>query len=126
MNPQDLLYSPSHEWIRVTDGVGTIGITDFAQGQLGDVVYIELPKEGESLTAGKVFGTIESVKAVSELFSPVTGKVLETNFDLSRAPEILNADPYGAGWLLKVQLDNPDETASLLSASRYEETIARK
>lgn len=126
MNPQDILYSPSHEWIRVTDNVGTIGITDFAQSQLGDVVYIELPKEGDQLTAGQVFGTVESVKAVSELFSPVSGKVIETNFDLARAPEILNADPYGAGWLLKVQLDNPGETANLMSASRYEETISKK
>jgi glycine cleavage system H protein len=126
MNPQDLLYTENHEWIRVAGDIGTVGITDYAQSQLGDVVYLELPSVGDELTAGQVLGTVESVKAVSEIFCPVSGRVLETNFDLSRAPEILNADPYGNGWLLRIQLVNPSETTKLMSASRYEEFITHK
>jgi glycine cleavage system H protein len=125
-NPPDLLYTENHEWLRVEGDVGTMGITDYAQSQLGDVVYVEVPAAGGQLTAGKAMGTVESVKAVSEIFSPASGQVLETNFDLARAPEILNADPYGNGWLLKMRLADPSETAKLMSADRYEGFISHK
>jgi glycine cleavage system H protein len=126
MNPQDLLYTDKHEWIRVEGDTGIVGITDFAQAQLGDVVYLELPPAGTAVKAGEPMGTVESVKAVSEIFSPMSGQVIETNFDLSRAPEILNADPYGNGWLLKMRLSDPAEAARLMSAGRYDEYISRK
>src|SRR5687768_13064537 len=124
MSPEDLLYTEKHEWIRLTGDVGTVGITDYAQSQLGDVVYVELPAVGANLKAGETLGTVESVKAVSEIFSPVSGQVLETNFDVGRAPEILNADPYKNGWLVKLHVDDPSETAQLMSATQYEKYIA--
>jgi glycine cleavage system H protein len=125
MSPEDLLYTEKHEWIRLTGDVGTVGITDYAQSQLGDVVYVELPAVGANLKAGETLGTVESVKAVSEIFSPVSGQVLETNFDVGRAPEILNADPYKNGWLVKLHVDDPSETAQLMSATQYEQYIAK-
>jgi glycine cleavage system H protein len=125
MSPEDLLYTEKHEWIRLTGDVGTVGITDYAQSQLGDVVYVELPAVGANLKAGETLGTVESVKAVSEIFSPVSGQVLETNFDVGRAPEILNADPYKNGWLVKLHVDDPSETAQLMSATQYEKYIAK-
>ena len=125
MSPEDLLYTQKHEWIRIAGDVGTVGITDHAQAQLGDVVYVELPAVGADLKASEPLGTVESVKAVSEIFSPVSGQVLETNFDVGRAPEILNADPYGNGWLIKLHLTDPAEAATLMSAAQYEKYIAQ-
>ena len=124
MNPADLLYTKEHEWLRVAGDVGTVGITDHAQSELGDVVYVELPKTGAQFSAGQVFGTVESVKAVSELFMPVSGEVIETNEHAGNAPEILNAEPYGNGWLIRVRLGNPAETSALMSAEAYDKYIA--
>lgn len=116
----DLRYTKDHEWIRVEGGTGRIGITDHAQQQLGDVVFVELPKVGASVTAGSRFGTVESVKAVSELLSPVTGKVTAVNEDLQKKPETLNSDPYGAAWMIEVQVANPAEVAALMTAEQYD------
>jgi glycine cleavage system H protein len=119
MNPDELLYTREHEWLRIEEGVATIGITSHAQEELGDVVYVELPSPGESIEAGSSFGTVESVKAVSELFTPVSGEVLRVNDDLADAPELVNNDPYGRGWMIAVRFpEAPDETA-LMSAEEY-------
>lgn len=122
--PTDLKYTKEHEWIRVEGDTGTIGITDFAQQQLGDVVYVELPEVGSTMTAGQVFGTIESVKAVSELFAPVTGEVLATNGDMKDRPDHVNSKPHES-WMVKVKLTNPGEAASLMDAAAYEALIAK-
>ena len=122
--PADLKYTKEHEWIRVDGNTGTIGITDFAQQQLGDVVYVELPDVGATLTAGQVFGTIESVKAVSELFSPVSGEVTETNGSLKDRPDAVNSKPHET-WMVKVKLANPGEVASLIDATAYEALIQK-
>ena len=122
--PADLKYTKEHEWVRVDGGTGTVGITDFAQQQLGDVVYVELPDKGATIKQGAVFGTIESVKAVSELFAPVSGEVVETNSDLKDRPDHVNSKPHET-WLVKVKLTNPGETASLLDAAAYEALIAK-
>ena len=119
--PEDLHYSKDHEWIRVEGDVGTIGITDHAQNSLGDVVYVELPKAGESFSAHEPFGSVESVKAVSEIFSPVGGEVVEVNEALQDEPERVNTDPYGEGWMIRVRMTNPGEVDSLLSAAEYED-----
>ena len=116
----DLRYTKDHEWVRVEGGAGRIGITDHAQQQLGDVVFVELPKAGSSVAAGSRFGTVESVKAVSELFSPVTGKVTTVNDALQKKPETVNSDPYGAAWMIEVQLANPAEVDALMTADQYE------
>ena len=116
----DLRYTKDHEWVRLTAGVGRIGITDHAQQQLGDVVFVELPKVGVAVTAGERFGTVESVKAVSELFCPVSGKVTATNDDLQKKPETVNSDPYGAAWMIEVQLSNPAEVEGLMTADQYD------
>ena len=121
--PEGLYYSKDHEWLRVEGDTGTVGITDHAQNSLGDVVYVELPKAGESFAAHDTFGSVESVKAVSELFLPVAGEVTEVNESLSDEPEKVNSDPYGAGWMLRVRLSNPGEVDSLLSAAEYEDYI---
>jgi glycine cleavage system H protein len=126
MYPGDYRYTKDHEWIKVDSSIGTIGITDYAQRELGDVVFVELPKVGERVAAGKSFGTVESVKAVSDLFSPVSGEVKEINALLSDAPEKINQDPHGAAWLIRVQLANPQEAASLMDAAAYEAYIAEK
>ena len=123
MNPQDLLYSKEHEWIRIAGDVGTVGITDHAQQELGDVIYVELPEPGARLEAGKTFGTIESVKAVSELFSPVSGEISEVNKNLAAAPESVNGDPYGKGWLVKIRMDKSPATG-LMSAEQYTQYTA--
>ena len=117
--PTDLKYTKDHEWIRLEGGTGTVGITDFAQQQLGDVVYIELPDVGAQLTAGSVFGTIESVKAVSELFAPVAGEVVEVNTALKDKPEDVNTKPHDA-WMIKLRLSNPADLNSLLDATAYQ------
>jgi glycine cleavage system H protein len=122
--PTDLKYTKEHEWVRVEGTTGIVGITDFAQQQLGDVVYVELPDKGASVKQGAVFGTIESVKAVSELFAPVSGEVIETNSDLKDRPDHVNSKPHET-WLVKVKLTNPGETASLLDAAAYEALIAK-
>lgn len=122
--PADLKYTKEHEWIRVDGATGAIGITDFAQQQLGDVVYVELPDIGATITAGQVFGTIESVKAVSELFAPVTGEVVETNASLKDRPDHVNSQPHET-WMVKVKLANPGEIASLMDAAAYERLIQK-
>jgi glycine cleavage system H protein len=116
----DLRYTKDHEWVRLTDGTGRIGITDHAQQQLGDVVFVELPKVGDAVTSGGRFGTVESVKAVSELFSPVTGKVTAVNDELQKKPESVNADPYGSAWMIEVQVKDPAEVAALMSGEEYD------
>ena len=121
--PEGLYYSKDHEWLRVEGETGTVGITDHAQNSLGDVVYVELPKPGESFAAHGTFGSVESVKAVSELFLPVAGEVTEVNESLTDEPEKVNNDPYGEGWMLRVRLSNRGEVDSLLSAAEYEDYI---
>ncbi len=121
--PEGLYYSKDHEWLKVEGETGTVGITDHAQNSLGDVVYVELPKAGETFSAHDTFGSVESVKAVSELFLPVAGEVTEVNESLTDEPERVNSDPYGAGWMLRVRLSNPGEVDSLLSAAEYEDYI---
>jgi glycine cleavage system H protein len=126
MYPQEFLYTKEHEWIRVDEEVGTVGITDFAQKELGDVVFVELPKVGDHVTAGESFGTVESVKAVSELFAPVDGEVIGVNPKLQSSPEMLNADPHGEAWLIRIHLADRRDTEKLLSADEYETYIAEK
>ena len=120
MYPADLKYTRDHEWIRVSDGEGRVGITDYAQKQLGDVVYVELPEVGASLTQGQAFGTIESVKAASELFAPVSGVVTAVNADLKDQPERVNTDPHGT-WMIAVRLNDPGELSGLLDSDGYAE-----
>jgi glycine cleavage system H protein len=122
MYPTSLKYTKDHEWISVENGVGKVGITDFAQVQLGDVVYVELPDVGASLTAGQSFGTIESVKAVSELFAPVSGEVVEVNAALKDKPELVNSAPHDT-WMVAIKLANPSEAGELLDATAYEALV---
>jgi glycine cleavage system H protein len=119
--PEELQYSKDHEWLRVEGGTGTIGITDHAQNSLGDVVYVELPKVGETFEAHEAFGSVESVKAVSEIFMPVSGEVIAVNESLQDEPEKVNTDPYGDAWMVRVRLANSGEIDSLLSAAEYED-----
>jgi glycine cleavage system H protein len=119
--PEDLHYSKDHEWVRVTGDTATIGITDYAQNSLGDVVYVELPKSGEEFAANEPFGSVESVKAVSEVFGPISGTVTEANESLNDEPEKVNNDPYGEGWMIKVRMSNSGEVDSLLTAAEYED-----
>src|SRR5690625_66937 len=120
--PEDLKYTKEHEWIRDNgDGTITIGITDFAQSELGDIVFVELEPEGTELEAGDVFGTVEAVKTVSELFSPVTGEVLELNEELEDDPELVNTDPYGEGWMVKLSCSDSSQLETLLSAEEYQQ-----
>ena len=121
--PQDLQYSEQHEWLSLDSDVGTVGITDYAQSQLGDVVFVELPEVGEILQAGQSFGTVEAVKAVEELYSPVSGEVVEINETLEDNPEQVNLDPYTGGWMIKVRLESRAELEQLSSAAEYEEYI---
>src|SRR5438105_7105683 len=123
MTPEDSRYPKSHEYIHVEGAVGTIGITDYAQKELGDVVFVELPTVGSQLEAADELGSIESVKAVSELFAPVTGEVVEVNEALKEKPELVNTDPYGDGWMIKVKLADPSEFDELMSAEEYEEFV---
>ena len=121
--PEGLYYSKDHEWLRVEGETGTVGITDHAQHSLGDVVYVELPKAGETFAAHDTFGSVESVKAVSELFLPIAGEVTEVNESLTDEPEKVNTDPYGDGWMLRVRLSNRGEVDGLLNAAEYEDYI---
>jgi glycine cleavage system H protein len=123
--PKDYKYTKEHEWIKVDGGTGTVGITDHAQNSLGDIVFVDLPKVGADVTAGKSFGTVESVKAVSELYSPVTGNVTAINEELATAPEKINSDAHSA-WMIKVKLANPADLNSLLSAEDYEKFVAEE
>ena len=124
MNPDDLLYTKEHEWIRVEGDTGFVGITNHAQEQLGDVVYVELPKIGDSFDSNEAFGTVESVKSVSELFLPLSGEITEINEELENAPESVNDDCYGQGWMVRISITNPSETNDLLSPEAYRELIA--
>jgi len=117
--PANLLYTKDHEWIRVEGNTGFIGVTDFAQGELGDIVFIEIETVGESLGIEEVFGTIEAVKTVSDLFMPVSGEILELNPALEETPDVVNNDPYGKGWMVKIKITNPSETGSLLTSEQY-------
>ncbi len=126
MYPSDFRYTKEHEWIKVSGDTGTIGITDYAQHELGDVVFAELPAAGSKGTAGQVFGTIESVKAVSEIYAPVSGEVIEANGALSGTPEIINSDPHGAAWLIKIKLANPADVAGLMDAAAYQAFVSEK
>jgi len=126
MYPSDYRYTKEHEWIKVSGSTGTIGITDYAQHELGDVVFVELPAVGAKIKAGQVFGTVESVKAVSEIFAPVSGEVTEANTALSDTPETLNTDPHGAAWLIKIKLTNPAEASGLMDAASYQAFISEK
>jgi glycine cleavage system H protein len=126
MYPSDYRYTKEHEWVKVSGDTGTIGITDYAQHELGDVVFVELPEKGAQLKAGAVFGTVESVKAVSEIFAPVSGEVTETNAALSGSPETVNSDPHSSGWLIKVKLANPSEVSGLMDAAAYQAFVKEK
>jgi glycine cleavage system H protein len=126
MYPADLQYTKQHEWVRRSGDTGVVGITDYAQKQLGDIVYVDLPRIGASLEQGKVMGSVESVKAVSDIYAPISGQVIEINDALATAPEELNKSPHGEGWLIKVQLSNPDEIGALLSAADYEKYVAEE
>ncbi len=123
-NPTNLLYTKEHEWVKIEGEVATIGITDYAQGQLGDIVYVELPAVGATTTQMQPFGTVEAVKAVSDLFAPLSGTVLEVNPALAEKPELINQDCYGEGWMIKLKISNPGERQALLAASDYEKLIA--
>lgn len=122
-HPSDRKYSKEHEWVVVEGDVATIGITDFAQDQLGEVVYVELPGEGDSLTAGETFGEIESVKSVSELYAPISGEIVEVNASLGDTPETVNNDAHGDGWMIKVKVEDAGEVDGLLTAEEYDEFI---
>ncbi len=121
--PDNLKYTKDHEWLKVDGDEAYIGITDFAQGELGDIVFVEIETEGEELAKEEVFGTIEAVKTVSDLYMPVSGEVLEVNSKLEDTPEIINQDPYGDGWLIKIKMGNTSELDSLLDAAAYKEQI---
>ena len=123
MTPEDNRYAKSHEYVHVEGDVGTIGITDYAQKELGDVVFVELPQVGSQLEAGDELGSIESVKAVSELFAPVSGEVVEVNEVLTEKPELVNTDPYGDGWMIKIRLSDATEMDELMNAEEYEEYV---
>ena len=123
--PEDLMYTKDHEWIRVEGVVAYVGITDYAQSELGEIVYVDITTEGETVAKEEVFGTIEAVKTVSDLFMPASGEVLEVNAELEDAPELVNQEPYGKGWLIKVSVADAAELDSLLSAEEYQQLIAK-
>ncbi|MFN2251325.1 MAG: glycine cleavage system protein GcvH [Anaerolineae bacterium] len=123
--PRDLKYTEDHEWLRDEDGLARVGITEFAQDQLGDVVFVELPGVGDGVTAGEAFGVVESVKAASDLLCPITGTVTEINEKLDDDPELVNSDPYGDGWMIVIEPSSPDELDSLMGPVQYVEMIAR-
>jgi len=121
--PADFRYTKEHEWVQVEGNVAKIGITDHAQHELGDIVYVDLPKVGSAAEAGKTFGSVESVKAVSDIYSPVSGEIVEVNDTLSSAPETLNSDPHGAAWLIKVRMTTQDEIKQLMTAGDYQQYV---
>ncbi len=126
MNPKNLKYHKEHDWARIEGDVATLGVTDYAQESLGDIVYIELPEVGAEVSAGTSYAEIESVKAVSDVFAPVSGTVIEANDEVVDAPELINESPYEDGWLIKVKLSDPSEADELMSAEDYEETLAEQ
>ena len=121
--PSDLLYSNDHEWVKLEEDIATIGITDFAQQELGDIVYIEIETVGDNLQKEQVFGTVEAVKTVSDLFMPISGEVLEFNTALEDTPETVNNEPYESGWIIKIKIENPSQLKHLLSAEQYKQLI---
>ena len=125
MYPAELKYSKEHEWLKANEGTAIVGITAHAQNELGDIVYVELPKVGAKLKAMQQFGVVESVKTVSTLYSPVAGEVIEVNSALSSKPEVVNNEPYGQGWMIKLKMDNPSDAGKLLSSSDYEKFIKK-
>lgn len=123
--PENLKYTKDHEWVSIDGNVGTVGITDHAQGELGDVIFVELPSVGKAVKQHESFGTIEAVKAVSDLYAPVSGSVAEVNGDLTSTAELVNKDPYGKGWMVKIKLSKPEEVSGLLSASAYKALVGK-
>jgi len=121
--PEELKYTKDHEWISIDGEIATVGITDFAQRELGDIVYVEVETVGENLEADEVFGTVEAVKTVSDLFLPVSGEIIEFNEDLEDSPEDVNTEPYSKGWMIKMKVSNPDDLAQLLDSNQYKELI---
>ena len=121
--PEELKYTKDHEWISINGDIATVGITDFAQRELGDIVYVEVETVGETLDADEVFGTVEAVKTVSDLFLPVSGEIIEFNEDLEDTPEDVNAEPYSKGWMIKMKISNPDDLNQLLDSNQYRELI---
>jgi glycine cleavage system H protein len=121
--PADLLYTKDHEWLRIEGDFGFVGVTDFAQGELGDIVFIEIETMGETLKKEEVFGTIEAVKTVSDMFMPVGGEIVEVNPALEESPDVVNKDPYGKGWMIKIKIADTSETKNLLSAEKYQELL---
>lgn len=121
--PENLKYTKDHEWIRVEGNIAIVGITDFAQGELGDIVYVEIETVGEEVAREEVFGTVEAVKTVSDLFMPVTGKIIAKNEGIDANPEVVNKDPYGEGWMIKIEMSDPSEVNSLLDAAAYKTII---
>jgi glycine cleavage system H protein len=124
--PEDLKYSKEHEWVLVEGNVATVGITDYAQDQLGDIVFVELPAVGDKVSKEDAFGVVESVKAVSDIYAPVSGKVVEVNDDLPENPEMLNEDAYGDGWIIKIEMNDLEELQDLMTAAEYEEYVAEE
>ena len=122
--PENLRYTKDHEWISLEGNVATVGITDFAQSELGDIVYVDVATVGEHLEANAVFGTVEAVKTVSDLFSPIAGKIIEFNDSLNNAPEVVNTDPYGAGWMVKIEVDNAADVEALMNAAAYTDLVS--
>ena len=122
--PANLLYTKDHEWISVEEGIGIIGVTDFAQRELGDIIFLEIETVGETLKKGETFGTVEAVKTVSDLFMPVSGEVLELNPELENSPALINSDPYGKGWIIKVKITDPTEVSDLIPAEKYKNLVA--
>ena len=121
--PEELKYTEEHEWIKIDGNTATIGITDFAQGELGDIVYIDIDSIGNELDGNEIFGTVEAVKTVSDLFMPIKGKVLEINSNIESTPEIVNEDPYGKGWIIKIEISEDQDISNLLSAQEYKKMI---
>ena len=122
--PDDLKYTKDHEWVRAEGDTATVGITDYAQGELGDIIFVEFPAVGDTVTRADVFGTVEAVKTVADLFTPLSGEIVAVNTDLEDAPEKVNEDPYGEGWLVKIRLSNPGEITQLIDAAAYGELIS--
>ena len=123
--PENLKYTKDHEWIRLEGDTGIVGITDYAQGELGDVVFVELPVQGKQVKQGESFGTIEAVKAVSDLFAPVSGEVIETNTELEKAPELINKEPYAKGWIIKLKIQSKSELNNLLDVKAYRDLVGK-
>jgi glycine cleavage system H protein len=121
--PENLKYTKDHEWVRIEGDIAIVGITDFAQGELGDIVYVEIETEGETLDQEEVFGSVEAVKTVSDLFMPLSGEITEFNGNLESNPEVVNSDPYGEGWMIKIKLSDPSQVAQLLDSKAYNELI---